>query len=360
MIRKMAISIDASGDLVEKGPDGAPIAFRIWKGGKNDDDQGGTFFTKESADLLMAEQNSRGRLYSIDFDHLSLSENRPAESGRAAGWHSLAMRGEELWAVDVLWCADVKAGLTEDPPRWRYFSPAFRTDKAGVVRSYINLALCINPLTHGLPSLASIQDNNNKKENTNMDPKEALKALLAGADCGEDVKAAITKAFLETEEPKEEEKKAEEAPEEKKEEPEIKANSALADTSANLAVELAKRDRKIEELEIAQLLSARADLAPSIVELCKSPEFGVVQVRAMLKKIPATTAKREAAPTAGESVKTEKPMDRDEEIALQEMRRAFGLVKEEYRAPFKDEHGRFIVPLATPTQIRMNAAKKGA
>ena len=322
MIRKMAISIDASGDLVEKGPDGAPIAFRIWKGGKNDDDQGGTFFTKESADLLMAEQNSRGRLYSIDFDHLSLSENRPAESGRAAGWHSLAMRGEELWAVDVLWCADVKAGLTEDPPRWRYFSPAFRTDKAGVVRSYINLALCINPLTHGLPSLASIQDNNNKKENTNMDPKEALKALLAGADCGEDVKAAITKAFLETEEPKEEEKKAEEAPEEKKEEPEIKANSALADTSANLAVELAKRDRKIEELEIAQLLSARADLAPSIVELCKSPEFGVVQVRAMLKKIPATTAKREAAPTAGESVKTEKPMDRDEEIALQEMRRA--------------------------------------
>ena len=72
MIRKMAISIDASGDLVEKGPDGAPIAFRIWKGGKNDDDQGGTFLRRHAAAFGLGDEAAMGpttKFQAFGLDH---------------------------------------------------------------------------------------------------------------------------------------------------------------------------------------------------------------------------------------------------------------------------------------------------
>lgn len=335
-IRKFSISIDASNEFVEKGPGGAPVAFRIWKAGENQSDEGPTFFTEESAAALVGEQEARARRYSIDFDHLSLQTNRPAESGRAAGWHSLEVRDGDLWAVAVEWCADVKAGLEEDPPRWRYFSPAFRTDKESVVRSYINLALCINPLTHGLVSLASIQPNKEEKETEPMDPKEALKALLSGAECSDEMKAAIHAYFLEEKEEtkaEEEPAKAEEEPKKEEEEKQMHHGDGPAhcNKKSETSDELTRQGERIDAL--------------------------AMQMKAMLSKLQAPTAQRMSTPTQGDAVKTN-PAEADESFDV--IQRAFGLKKDEVKSPGRDESGRWVVPSIDPNYIRTFADKKGA
>lgn len=178
-LRKLHAAIPIDSPLVERPFEGAaPTAFRIWQAGENLADDGAIYFTRASAKKLLAEQDARGRLYPSDFDHLSLLKNRPATAGRASGWHRLEVRpdanGEpELWAVEIEWCEDVRAGLEKKPPEWRYFSPAFDVDtKTQEVVSYVNFALCINPLTHDLPSLAAHQGF------TPMN-KEELKAMYA-------------------------------------------------------------------------------------------------------------------------------------------------------------------------------------
>lgn len=173
----------------------APTEFLIWKSGENMTDDGVFMFTETSAKLLLEEQANRDRLYSFDFDHLSLDSNRPAESGRAAGWHSLAVRDGDLWAINVEWCADVKAGLEESPPKWRYFSPAFRVNDANEIVSYINCALCINPKTHGLAALAAVSGASETlkpptKEKEKMDLSQIL-SLLVGLTVPDEQKDAL-------------------------------------------------------------------------------------------------------------------------------------------------------------------------
>jgi Mu-like prophage I protein len=145
------------------GPGKAPTAFRIWKSGDNVTDYGVHRFTRESAAAILADQGVRGNLYSIDVDHLSHDPKAPAENHAAVGWHRLATRdsenGPELWAVDVEWTDDVKAGLEAKVPKWRYFSPAYSVDKkTGEIMGYSNLALTSSPATHCVTELATVQN----------------------------------------------------------------------------------------------------------------------------------------------------------------------------------------------------------
>lgn len=139
----------------------APTAFRIWAFGKNVCDAGDVVFSERSAKTLIDEQTSRGRLYSFDFDHRSLLQGGAPEGGRAAGWHRLEVRRDqngnpELWAVECAWTEEARAGIESDPPVWRYFSPAYSVAPGTrEVLSYTNCALTNNPLTHGIPALAS-------------------------------------------------------------------------------------------------------------------------------------------------------------------------------------------------------------
>ena len=153
----------ASRPLVERpAPGRAPVAFRIWASGRNLMDDGQTVvFSERSAEALLAEQASRGRLYSFDFDHRSMMPDVSPEAGRAAGWHVLDVRKDEnskpeLWASSCDWTAGARAGLEATPPDWRYFSPCYEVDPATrEVVSYVGCALTNNPLTHGTPALAS-------------------------------------------------------------------------------------------------------------------------------------------------------------------------------------------------------------
>ena len=139
---------------VEYGADGLPVAFRIWKAGDNVTDFGVHRFTSRSAKLLLQEQATRGNLISIDVDHLSLKPEAPPEARKAVGWHRLAVRNGELWAVNVQWTDAVRAGLVSEPPAWRYVSPAYDVDQGEIV-SYLNTALTNNPATHDVTALAT-------------------------------------------------------------------------------------------------------------------------------------------------------------------------------------------------------------
>jgi hypothetical protein len=148
--------------LVERpAPGRAPSAFRIWGHGPNECDGKTVVFSERSAEALLAEQTARGRLYSFDFDHRSLMPDVSPDAGKASGWHVLEVRQDEdgkpeLWAASCDWTADARAGLEADPPEWKYSSPCYEVDPTTrEVVSYVNCALTNNPLTYGIPALAS-------------------------------------------------------------------------------------------------------------------------------------------------------------------------------------------------------------
>jgi phage I-like protein len=373
-LRKSAVVIDGASSvaLVERpAPNAAPTAFRIWAAGENIADDGAIFFTEESAALLMAEQASRGRTYSIDFDHLSLATDRQAEAGRAAGWHSLEVRADvngkpELWAVAVDWCADVRAGLEENPPRWRFFSPAFRVNDKGEVISYVNLALCINPMTHGIPQLASASAVSTKGSSMNRKAMlAALAAMAAGAD-GEK-KEALTCAlsFLsddekeekgdgsdkkeadsgESEEKKDDSEKSEEkshadGEDEKKDDEKehaIRANAAKPsdDIVRAMADDLVKANKRIEALEVEKMLDARQDLPESVRKWCAAQPAAVV--KSFLASAPKQAATRDEKPIRVASTGPALLEGPEREA----MDQAMGLKKHNTQATVRREDGSF-------------------
>lgn len=151
----------AGRSLVERpAPGKAPTAFRIWAYGPNECDGKTVVFSERSAEALIAEQTARGRLYSFDFDHRSMLPDAPPDAAKASGWHMLEVREyegkPELWASSCDWTSEARAGLEANPPEWRYFSPCYVRDaKTSEVLSYVGCALTNNPLTHGIPALAS-------------------------------------------------------------------------------------------------------------------------------------------------------------------------------------------------------------
>ncbi|MBX3201802.1 MAG: hypothetical protein KF894_26945 [Labilithrix sp.] len=160
--KKMVRASAAGRPLVERpAPGKAPTAFRIWAFGPNICDGKTVVFSERSAEMLLAEQAARARLYSFDFDHRSMMQDVSPEAGKSAGWHVLELRPDEagkpeLWATQCEWTEVARAGLEAVTPEWRYFSPTYDLDPlTGEVVGYVGCALTNNPLTHGIPALAS-------------------------------------------------------------------------------------------------------------------------------------------------------------------------------------------------------------
>lgn len=380
--RTLAVLIDSTGNdpCVERSAPGvAPSAFRIWKAGENQSDDGSIFFTPASATALMAEQEARGRLYSSDFDHLSVIPNRPAESGRASGWHRLQTRPDatgapELWAVDINWCTDAKAGLEEQPPRWRYFSPAFKTSGDGEVTSYVNFALCINPLTHQLPALAAQMT----EKEMGMNKKSLLAALASlKSSASADEKMAAEKClseYLDGLDDEDDDKKKKEtdveepkkdaagdpppppAPDDKKEEPKKDAETeekTEAKAVSALASDLMKANQKIDQLQINGMLDARPDLSESIRKWCATQSSDTVKT--FLHAHPKTNSTRNEKPVQPPTVKNAELPDGPEKAQIE---RAFGIVHNEHKGPQRLEDGRLVLHTVRPSEFRaMKAAQ---
>lgn len=348
---------EATEDAVERpGLDQAPTAWRIWRAGENVADDGSVYFTSDSAKALLEEQDARQRRYAIDFDHLSLTSDRPAEAGRAAGWHSLEVRGGELWAVQVEWCTDAKAGLEEKPPRWKYFSPAFNVNEKGEVVGYINCALCVNPMSRGIPALAA--HGGVRKQMDKEKICAALLALAGGEGLSEEQKSAVMAAHAMLAEPPappaEEEKKEAEPPPEDHKEPdgdevaEKKAHAAVAPAPVGhaLAMDVARLAQRVAQLETEKMLASRVDLPESVRRWCMTQSREVVE--SYLSSVAKTAPMRHAVPAAGERG----PVGL-QGAELDELERGMGIRRAGKTGPGKDEHGRFVLHTTRPSELKV-------
>lgn len=313
---------------------GAPTAFRIWRAGENPTDHGMTVFSDRSAEMLLAEQATRGNLYSIDVDHLSLKPDAPVEARKAVGWHRLEVREGELWAVDVQWTDAVRGGIEKSPPEWRYFSPAYDVDpQTNEAISYLNTALTNNPATHWVTALASRAGSEKgnadarERKGIPMTHEEIMAGLTTLAN-GEDASLAekarkAMKAMMpeqkgepdgdeggeKKEEPKEEKKDAAAAKEEESkkdsagEDEESKKSVAAARTVAELAEvvkqqgdELASFRKEREDRERAALIASKRVDEKVAAVLATKP---LAVVREIIAAMPE---KPKADPTAAEKV----------------------------------------------------------
>lgn len=378
-----------AGDGVERGADGAPVAFRIWKAGANPTDMGVHVFSQKSAELLMAEQAARGNDLSFDVDHMSLNVEAPIENHAAVGWHKLALRqsanGPELWAVDCRWDAEVKAGLTKQPPAWKYFSPAYDVAKeTGEIVGYLNCAVTNNPATWSVTALATAtqparghmnftaiaaglfgDDPEKKKEaraqvaGMNELEKKAWKAYqkaaLEDGDGDEKPKDGEGEPTKGAEEPAKEAAKAAEEPpkatkaaEEPKDDKEAKAATAA---TADLLKKLGDSDKRLAELEAVKeqgdrekILATRPDLTKAQRDfLQKQPVGRVEELLALIPK-PETDPAAAARVTA-----TRGSHDGTEEVRAarlpptehRELRERFGLQDEALQVGWGGPGGKF-------------------
>ncbi len=306
-------------------PNGAPTAFRIWKAGENITDHGPTLFTERSAKLLLDEQARRGNRYSFDVNHLALNKDAPLESQRAVGWFDIEVRSGELWAVNCEFAEFVRAGLTQEPPAWKYHSPAYDVTEDGEVVSLMNIAITNTPATWGVTALASREA---PKKGSRMATKAAkwsdLKAAMEGTD--EDAKASayatISAAFPDSTEPDgdESEKKEGDEPEKKKdaeEEPEKKDSKSSEDepekkdsTVAAALAEVNRLSAKVRELEKKNetderksLLASRPDFGPELLKiLAKAP-------MSMVREHVATLPKTAGVQRSTETIQATRPGD---------------------------------------------------
>lgn len=270
--RKDTLSLFAEDGVERAIPGGAPTAFRIWRFGENMTDHGRTVFSERSAALLLDEQAARGNLYSIDVNHMSLTPDAPIANQRAVGWHVLEVReGDGLWAAQVEWAEDIKAGLTCDPPSWRYYSPAYDIDKNTFeVTSYVNTAITNTPATWGATALAT------RTGATVMAiSKSDMVAFLEHASKNQEGASAICDAILAvlssaskkaeapTEEPAEDPKKGEpadedpEAEDKKASRTDTRVLALLESLQAERDAEKAAAAKAAEAAERKQILASR-------------------------------------------------------------------------------------------------------
>ena len=307
--RIIAAALLSGDEGVERAtPGGAPIAFRIWKGGENVTDHGTHVLTRASIQRLLADQATRGNLYSIDVDHLSLSKEAPPESRKSVGWFAIEERGDELWATRVEWTDVVRAGLEKNPPEWRYHSPAYDVDrKTGEIVSLTNLALTNNPATHRVTALASSVSAS--KQEYDMNFKECLAALMGDdEEKKKEAIAAMKAAFgddadgeKKDEKKKEETKASEDPPAEKKDEEKKEATTAAQATATGALLTVVKEleskvtslDAEREKRQRSEVLATRKDLPDALVKHLMSMPLD--QMKATIAVLPVTTPDPAAA-----------------------------------------------------------------
>jgi phage I-like protein len=162
-------------ELVElaDGTKKAPSEFKIFGAGTTQTTKGPVVMNARAGQHVMAKVRELGRdRLNFDYGHAQLGFAQSYEAARSAGWFSVEVRGDELWATDVEWTPTAARALSDR--EFRYFSPAVMLDReSNEVRELINIALTNIPATkHQKPLVAS-----QTPPEQSMDPE--LKALLA-------------------------------------------------------------------------------------------------------------------------------------------------------------------------------------
>lgn len=169
-----------------------PREFRIFRAGLNHTEKGDVLFDAQAARDVVAAYARQGVDQMVDLEHASLdaaAKRTRSDAADAVGWYRLALRGGELWAVDVRWNPEGERRLNNKTQR--YISPAFLLDReSGRVVELLNCGLVAMPATHGAPALvaASRTPTLGRKSSTVVStriPHEVARELaLRAAACG--------------------------------------------------------------------------------------------------------------------------------------------------------------------------------
>lgn len=248
--------------------------FRVLKFGTNKTTKGNFDLTKESADILMANYRSEFleanpvKYVQINYNHAPWDETAVAnpDSGIAAGWCSLELRDDGIWAVKVDWTGRATKYISHN--EYKYFSPEVDFDEAGSVIRLSGIALTNIPAMNDVAPVG-YKHSNYKELSMNMDEFVAkIKEMLGLADV-EDLQVVIEK-LIEAVKPEPavdeavEEEVVEAGSEEMAEEvgelpmsPEAMA-AMISDLAARVAALEAKAVASEEEMLMAQLIAAGA------------------------------------------------------------------------------------------------------
>lgn len=145
-------------ELVElaDGKKAPPKEFKILASGVNETTKGPVVMNAAAGQSVLARMKDLGRdQLNFDYGHAQLGFMQSYEAARSAGWFSVEVRGDELWATNVNWTPTAAKALSDR--EFRYFSPALYLDReSGEVRELINIALTNIPATkHQTPLVAS-------------------------------------------------------------------------------------------------------------------------------------------------------------------------------------------------------------
>lgn len=265
--------------MLSQMPNTPPKEFRIFRAGVNHTEKGDYVFDAKSARDIMQHFNERGVDGMIDLEHLSNDDEHPNYDPDARGAYRLAMRGGDLWAVNVSWTPEGEQRIKEK--RQRYISPTFYVDKDGRITGLHNIAICANPATHNIAPLIAASKKSGLKIAAlavEVSQMEELKKIAAQLGLGEeatleDILAAID--ALKQEEVSEDPPKEKE--EESSDEPEDKEMAKLSSKAQARIVALAashdSMKKQIEELkasnarsEVDALIAANVDKIPLKLE----------------------------------------------------------------------------------------------
>ena len=161
----------------------APTEFLIWAIGTIETTKG-TFELKD-AQAIVDRAKEYGNALSFDYNHGVMDSG---ERAKGAGTFVPEARKDGLWATQIEWTANAKAGI--EAGEWLYFSPLFEYDENGCVTELHNIALVNMPATKnmrrlaakkGLAAMDPEQEKMKEKEGAPVADPEALKAAYVSA-----------------------------------------------------------------------------------------------------------------------------------------------------------------------------------
>lgn len=161
--------------------DAPPTAFRIFKWGENSTTKGPVVLERNQVEQMVNRLEKHGADLTMDWNHASLRENPTRDDCKAAAWYDLELRDDGLWAVNVRWTPQALQDLKEKS--YRYFSPAFWSDKRDRMVDWINMALLNQPATdQQKPLVAASEDRMNRRRKL-LSHDSLAKHLKAHMEC---------------------------------------------------------------------------------------------------------------------------------------------------------------------------------
>lgn len=159
-------------------PEGEPPSeLLLLKFGRTETTEGPYFLSEEGATRVISTYKRRNLKLYFDYEHKSLDPQTP-EQGKAAGWFTLQIREDGIWATDIKWTEQAATYLKNR--EYAYFSPVLKTDNASNVVRLVNVALTNLPATDDLQPLMELKEENMEEQESPLQDLETdMKQITA-------------------------------------------------------------------------------------------------------------------------------------------------------------------------------------